>query len=130
VSAVEAPAGHDVRLDLPAETRFLRLARLTASGLAGDLDFDLDEVEDLRVAVDEACAVLVEVAADGARLALTYQIRGQTVEVCGDVAADRAPELHPVAQSVLALLASEFAVDHADGRASFRFLARRGEAGA
>lgn len=125
---VEASVGADVRLELPAETRFLRLARLTASGLANDLDFDIDEVEDLRVAVDEACAVLVEVAADGSRLELTYALSGDTVEVRGAVPADERPELHPVAENVLALLARDFEVDHRDGRATFRFLARRGGA--
>lgn len=126
--AVEAPAATDVRLDLPAQARFLRLARLTASGLAGDLDFDIDEVEDLRVAVDEACAVLIEVATEGARLTLTYSLQDATVEVRGTVAATGAPTLHPVAANVLSLLADEFSVDHDDGQATFRFLARRGEA--
>ena len=34
---------------------FLRLARVTAAGLAGRLGFSFDEVEDLRLAIDELC---------------------------------------------------------------------------
>ena len=34
---------------------YLRLVRLTAAGLASRLGFTFDEVEDLRIAVDELC---------------------------------------------------------------------------
>ncbi|MGW4973630.1 hypothetical protein ACWEP3_27550, partial [Streptomyces albidoflavus] len=32
---------------------------LATAGLAARLDFTLDEIEDLRIAVDEACAILL-----------------------------------------------------------------------
>ncbi len=43
----------DVRLSLPGRSAFVRLARLNAAGLAADLSFSVDEIEDLRIAVDE-----------------------------------------------------------------------------
>src|SRR2546423_11409599 len=45
----------DVRLVVPAAPEYLRLVRLTAAGLASRLGFTFDEVEDLRIAVDELC---------------------------------------------------------------------------
>ena len=42
-----------IELVLPADTRLVRVARLVASGVATAAGFDVDEVEDLRIAVDE-----------------------------------------------------------------------------
>lgn len=48
-----------VRLTLPASPDYLRFARLTAASLASLLAFSYDEVEDLRLAVDEVCFALL-----------------------------------------------------------------------
>jgi serine/threonine-protein kinase RsbW len=43
----------EVRLAVPARPEFLGLVRVTAAGLASRLGFTLDQVEDLRLAIDE-----------------------------------------------------------------------------
>jgi serine/threonine-protein kinase RsbW len=56
----ETPAASaEVLLRLPGEPAFLRVARVTASGLASRMGFSIDEVDDLRLAVDELCRPLV-----------------------------------------------------------------------
>ncbi|MDA8301456.1 MAG: hypothetical protein M0005_07895 [Actinomycetota bacterium] len=45
----------EVRLTLPARPEYIGLARVTAAGLASRLGFTYDQVEDLRLAVDEIC---------------------------------------------------------------------------
>ena len=42
------------------------MLRTATAGLAARLDFTLDEIEDLRIAVDEACALLLPDAVPGA----------------------------------------------------------------
>ena len=41
---------------MPADGAYLSVLRTATAGLAARLDFTLDEIEDLRIAVDEACA--------------------------------------------------------------------------
>jgi serine/threonine-protein kinase RsbW len=56
----------DVLVRVPADGAFVSVLRTTTAGLAARLDFTLDVVEDLRIAVGEACAmVLPESDPDG-----------------------------------------------------------------
>lgn len=43
-----------VRLSFPARPGFLRLSRITVTTFGADLGFTVDELDDLRLAVDEA----------------------------------------------------------------------------
>lgn len=54
-----AAATGRVRLTVPAEAMWLRLARLTVAGVAGRLGFDLDAVDDVQIATDELCRFLL-----------------------------------------------------------------------
>ena len=59
-----APAAEDrVTIRMPAEGAYLSVLRTATAGLAARLDFTLDEIEDLRIAVDEACGMLLSQAA-------------------------------------------------------------------
>lgn len=77
-------AGNDVQLIVPAEAGSARLARLVAAGVAADASFTLDDTEDLRVAVSELVALLVEGAENPQdRMTLTYRRSADEVEVTG-----------------------------------------------
>ncbi len=43
-----------MKMTIPAEPRFISIVRLAASSLAASIDFDIEEVEDIRVCVSEA----------------------------------------------------------------------------
>src|SRR3954453_20233667 len=101
-----------IRLSIPAELRFLRIARLTAAGIAGDLGFGLQDVEDLRVAVDEMCAALIEDAAPGVEFEVSYRIGEGRLEIEGRCDQPGAPPaLHPVARELLSMTADDFSLD-------------------
>ena len=60
-----------VVLDVPARPEYVRLARmLVASVAAGGRDLDAEWVDDLRLAVSEACTLAVGASRDG-RLSVT-----------------------------------------------------------
>jgi serine/threonine-protein kinase RsbW len=71
-----------IELVLPADTRLVRVARLVASGIATTAGFDVEEVEDLRIAVDEVCAALIE-GGDGRPLLLGFEVSIGEVAVLG-----------------------------------------------
>lgn len=50
----------DLQLRFPAESGYLRVSRLTATTLASELGFDVDALDDLRLAVAEVVNYLVE----------------------------------------------------------------------
>jgi serine/threonine-protein kinase RsbW len=117
-----------IRLAIPAASRYLRLARLTAAGIAADIGFDLEAIEDLRVAVDEACALLLEGCADtGAELELRYRAEGDTLVIEGrsPCRPDSAIEVHPVARELLELTADHYDVGSDGEGRHFRLVKRR-----
>lgn len=57
--------GNTVRISIPASLEFVRIVRLTASGLASRLGFDVEEIDNLRIAVDELAGAVVDASAPG-----------------------------------------------------------------
>ena len=52
----------DVTVTVPARPDFVRLLRAVVSGIGARLDLTYDRIDDLRIAVDEACAQLLATA--------------------------------------------------------------------
>ena len=80
----EPAIGDDVvLLTVPADGGYLGVLRTATAGLAARLHFALDEIEDLRIAVDEACAMLLAIATRGAELECRFAVTDDalTVEV-------------------------------------------------
>ncbi|BFU42552.1 anti-sigma regulatory factor [Krasilnikovia sp. MM14-A1004] len=126
------PATEDdvVLLTVPADGGFLSVLRTATAGLAARLHFALDEIEDLRIAVDEACAMLLAIASRGAELACRFAVTDDalTVEVSvPTVRGARLPAESSFAWKVLTALTTA-ATAEADGRrAMIRLVTRRSE---
>jgi len=71
-----------IELSLPPDSRYMRLARLVASGVATMCGLPLDEVEDFRIAVDEVCAALMEIG-DGEPVRLSFNLGDDVLVVEG-----------------------------------------------
>ena len=114
-----------VVLQLPADPALLRVARVTVTSVAAVLPLTLQDVEDLRVAVDELAAVLIEGCDTGAVLAIEVAVVDDAVVVTGRVAGvGPAPELHPVAVDLLGLVAPEHELGSDGDDRWFRFAKR------
>jgi serine/threonine-protein kinase RsbW len=100
-------AEDQVTVRLPAEGAYLSVLRTATAGLAARLDFTLDEIEDLRIAVDEACAMLLSQAVPGASLECEFTLGHDvmTIAVSAACLAPQQPATDTFAWTVLTALA-------------------------
>ena len=96
-----------VTIRMPAEGAYLSVRRTATAGLAARLDFTLDEIEDLRIAVDEACGMLLAQAAPGADLECDFTLGedNMSIAVSTLAAQPRPPARDTFAWTVLSALA-------------------------
>jgi hypothetical protein len=115
-----------VKLEVEGDHRYVRIARLVASGVASLAGFDIESVEDLRIAVDEGCVWLIE-HGEGAPLRLVLRpVEGRGVEVIGETdrrgVTDAAPSV--LVDQILAASCEEHHFDTTGDVLRFRILAR------
>lgn len=117
-----------VVLRLPADGAYLSVLRTATAGLASRLDFTLDDIEDLRIAVDEACAMLLSHAVPGADLTCEFELHAGMLRVAVSVQTSdgEQPSRDTFAWTVLSALAGEVdsSVDE-DQRVTITLLKRR-----
>jgi serine/threonine-protein kinase RsbW len=98
-----------VAVRMPAEGAYLSVLRTATAGLAARLDFTLDEIEDLRIAVDEACAMLLPQAVPGSSLECEFDLDADAMTVAVSVLSGngRPPARDTFAWTVLTALAGK-----------------------
>ena len=96
-----------VTVRMPAEGAYLSVLRTATAGLAARLDFTLDEIEDLRIAVDEACAMLLHQAIPGSALECSFALGSDmmTISVSVPSLTPQPPASDTFAWTVLTALA-------------------------
>jgi serine/threonine-protein kinase RsbW len=108
VTARPAEFGADqVIVRMPADGAYLSVLRTATAGLAARLDFTLDDIEDLRIAVDEACAMLLSQAIPGSSLECSFTLSpdDMTISVAVPSLNPRPPSGDTFAWTVLSALA-------------------------
>ena len=119
-----------IELTLPADSRMLRLVRLVASGLASTIGLDVDELDDLRIGVDEAVAALLE-GGDGSRLQLRFEVDLEAVSMAASVPAGDTPfdpERLDLSTQLLGAVCDEHRLEVVDGVVHVGFTKRRSPA--
>lgn len=99
----------DVELRLPADSAYAAVLRSTTAGVAARSDFTLDDIEDLRMAVGEASAMVLEQASPGGDLCCTFVLgdHALTMTVSADCEQPIEPDRDGFAWQVLSALAED-----------------------
>ena len=73
-----------IEISFPARAELVMLARFAAATVAARAGFDVEEIEDLRLAVDELCISLGPMA-DDCSLRIRLERAGDTVTITGSL---------------------------------------------
>lgn len=88
VSDVDGVWGNHIELRIPATSEFVGSVRSLTTFLAAKCGLTLDDIEDLQIAVDEACALLLPHARPGAGITARFALARSWFEVSVSVPAD------------------------------------------
>jgi serine/threonine-protein kinase RsbW len=109
-----------VEVRVPARVVYVSTLRRTAASLAASCDLTIDDIEDLRLAVDEACALLLPHADAASQLESQFRLGRGSIAVTTAVqtgdGSSAQPDRNGFAWTVLAALSSSVDVSAADGR--------------
>jgi serine/threonine-protein kinase RsbW len=119
-----------VSIRIPASPVYLSVVRLVASGLASRLQFTIDEIEDLKIAVDELSAYLTGAQGRQGTLEIKFTIDDSRIEITG--AGKFSPgekvrtELTEFSRMILETVADTAALDLTNGVPTFNIVKSKG----
>ena len=116
----------EIRLIIPGSPDFLRLARLAAADAGSRAGLTFDEIEDLRIAVDELCHSVMRADGSGA-VELVFEMDDEGLVVAGV-----GPPIEPGSESkpsellrtIVAAVVDEHDLDRDGDALHFRLLKR------
>ncbi len=104
-------------LDLPLSARYATTVRAVAASMAATISMSIDDIDDLRLGVNEAISVLTDIDDDAAspgRLTVRFEVEHDRIRVtAGRRGVDGQPpvELDVLAERILAAVVDEYSVD-------------------
>jgi serine/threonine-protein kinase RsbW len=115
-----------VRLSVPAALEYVRIVRLTGSGVASRLGFDVEEIENLRVALDELASMAIEAAGAG-ELEITFFTTDTELHISGraPIADGVAVTVEPLTAQILKAVIDDYELRTVDGYVCLSCVTRR-----
>ena len=97
-----------IELAVPADPDYVGLIKSAAAHIAAHADFTLEAIDDLRLAVDEAFAVLIAHQPETGRVAVTFHVHDDSliIEMTGPAGSPK-PDKNSFAWTVLTALVHE-----------------------
>lgn len=79
--AIENATPELVELRIPSRPEWVALARLAAATVANRIPFSIEEIEDVRLAVAEACTAVIQHEGHGEFIQLTCEALGDSLRI-------------------------------------------------
>jgi serine/threonine-protein kinase RsbW len=104
-------------LTVPAQSGYVTLARAATAAACAQANFPLDRLDDIRLAVDEACALVIADAPADCDLQVVLTVEGNhvTVVVRGPSRREQPVATNTFAWTVLTALVDEVSTQVSDG---------------
>jgi serine/threonine-protein kinase RsbW len=120
-----------VSIRIPALPAYLQVVRLIAAGLASRLKFTLDEIEDLKIGVDELAAYVTGKQGREGTLEIRFVVLEDGLEIHGEghLARDEKvrTELTQFSRVILDSVSDFATLQQSDGMPTFDLLKKRGQ---
>jgi serine/threonine-protein kinase RsbW len=109
-----------VSVRIPADTPHIALLRAAASALSARLDFPVDRITELQIAVDEVCSRLMAVSQAPTSIAMVFDVEhDRSIRLRAEVDGPRREDrdlLSEWSRVILEAIARDIAADLSDGR--------------
>lgn len=69
-----------IKMEIPANPDYVSILRLTTSGIANKLGFSMDDIEDMKVAVSEACSNAVKHSEDN-KVIINFNLLNNGIQI-------------------------------------------------
>ena len=113
-----------ISIRIPASPEYLQVVRLIVAGLAARLKFTIDDIEDLKIAVDELSAYLTGAQGRDGTLALSFDVHDDRIEIRGEghfsTGTKVRTDLTEMSQMILDTVVDAATLDQTDGIPTFR----------
>lgn len=112
------PDGDLVSISTPADATYVSTLRLAAASLGSRCGLTIDDIEDLRLAVDEACSLLLPHASATSELEARFELSPNQLIVSASITTDEArePDRDGIGWTVLEALSTSVDVHKHDAR--------------
>jgi hypothetical protein len=121
-----------VTIRIPASPEYLQVVRLVVAGMASRLGFTIDDIEDLKIGVDELSAYLTGAHGRDGTLEIRFAVAGNRIEIDGvgnlHTSQKVRTELTEFSQMILDTVADTASLQQVDGHPSFRLVKSKAEA--
>jgi serine/threonine-protein kinase RsbW len=115
-----------ISLSIPASPVYLQVVRLVAAGLASRLRFTLDDIEDLKIAVDEMSAYFTGANGRDGSIEVRFSITDDRLEISGTghfAAGEKVrTDLTEFSRMILDTVADSASLEQTDGSPTFNLV--------
>lgn len=103
----------EMTLVIPAIPQMVSVARLAAASLAAEVDFTVDDIDNVRIAVNEMVSILVESEPTDGRVTVVLGLESADVfTMTASVASsNHEPILDPLSRQIVAAVSADYSIE-------------------